>query len=70
MGKATLIHAECQRGLRAGADRLSRHWYDLVKLAGHESGQKVVLNHDLFKDVVKHKSIFFNASYANYDQLY
>ena len=68
MGKATLIHAECQRGLRAGADRLSRHWYDLVKLAGHESGQKAVLNHDLFKDVVKHKSIFFNASYANYDQ--
>ena len=48
MGKATLIHAECQRGLRAGADRLSRHWYDLVKLAGHESGQKAVLNHDLF----------------------
>ena len=66
--KATLIHVECQRGLRVGADRLSRHWYDLVKLASHDSGQRAILNHDLFKDVVKHKSVFFNTSYANYDQ--
>ncbi|CAM3969771.1 Nucleotidyl transferase AbiEii/AbiGii toxin family protein [Bordetella tumbae] len=37
--KATLIHVECHRpDLRVGAERLSRHWYDLARLADHEVG--------------------------------
>ncbi len=66
--KATLIHVECHRGqLKASAERLSRHWYDLVMLAQHASGQAAIHNRELFEEVVRHKQVFFNASYANYD---
>ena len=66
--KATLIHVECNRGtMKGSAERLSRHWYDLVKLGQHASGQSAVNNRDLFEDVIRHKKIFFNAGYANYD---
>ncbi|MCH8552914.1 MAG: nucleotidyl transferase AbiEii/AbiGii toxin family protein [Natronospirillum sp.] len=66
--KATLIHVECNRGqLKENADRLSRHWYDLVMLSRHASGQAAVRNRDLFEDVVCHKKVFFKASHANYD---
>lgn len=66
--KATLIHVECNRGVRANAERLSRHWFDLVALANHEIGDKAIQNTPLLIDVVKLKNIFFNASYAHYDQ--
>jgi hypothetical protein len=66
--KATLIHVECNRKeLKADAHRLSRHWYDLRMLAQHASGQAAINNRTLFEDVVSHKQVFFNASYANYD---
>lgn len=66
--KATLIHVECNRGtIKQNADRLSRHWYDLAMLAQHASGQTAINNRVLFEDVVRHKKIFFNSSYANYD---
>ncbi len=66
--KVTLIHVKCQRGqLRENAERLSRHWYDLMMLSQHESGQRAISDRKLFKDVVHHKKVFFNASYANYD---
>ena len=66
--KATLIHVECNRKeLKADAHRLSRHWYDLRMLARHTSGQAAINNRELFEDVVNHKKVFFNASYANYD---
>lgn len=66
--KATLIHVECNRGeMKQNVERLSRHWYDLTMLAKHEAGQAAVQNRELFEDVIGHKKIFFNASYANYD---
>lgn len=66
--KATLIHVECNRGeLRASADRLSRHWYDLDRLAAQDIGQRALKNRDLLADVVKHKKVFYNTGYANYD---
>lgn len=66
--KATLIHVECNRGeLKQNAERLSRHWYDLVMLSEHQSGQSAINNRALFEDVVKHKKVFYNARYANYD---
>jgi len=66
--KATLVHVECHRGeLRASAHRLSRHWYDLVMLAKHPRGQLAMSNRILLKEVITHKKLFFNASYANYD---
>ena len=66
--KATLMHVECNRGeFRAQAERLSRHWYDLAILADHEIGQQALADRALLADVVRHKKVFFNASYANYD---
>lgn len=66
--KATLIHVECNRGqLKENAERLSRHWYDLVMLSRHTSGQAAIQNRDLLEDVVRHKKVFFKASYANYE---
>ena len=66
--KATLIHVECQReAFRMGAERLSRHWYDLAMLADLAHGQAAVADRALLADVVKHKKAFYNASYAHYD---
>jgi hypothetical protein len=62
------MHVECQRGeFRTGADRLSRHWYDLAMLADLAHGQAALADRALLIDVVKHKKVFYNASYANYD---
>jgi len=66
--KATLIHVECNRSnFKQNAERLSRHWYDLVMLSKHHSGQAAIANRALLEDVVKLKSVFFNSGYANYD---
>jgi hypothetical protein len=66
--KATLMHVECQRNeFRASAERLSRHWYDLAMLADRDHGQAAIEDRALLEDVVKHKKVFYNASYANYD---
>ncbi len=65
--KATLMHVECQReAFRTGADRLSRHWYDLAMLADTQHGQAAVVDRTLLADVIKHKKIFYNTSYDNY----
>jgi len=66
--KATLIHVECQREeFHTSAARLSRHWYDLAMLADLGHGRTAVADRALLADVVKHKKVFFNAGYANYD---
>lgn len=36
-------------------------------LADLAHGQAAVADHALLADVVKHKKVFYNASYANYD---
>jgi hypothetical protein len=62
------MHVECQRDeFRTGAERLSRHWYDLAMLADRAHGQAAVADRAMLADVVKHKKAFYNASYANYD---
>ena len=66
--KATLIHVECMRGrLKESPERLSRHWYDLTRIAKHQSGINAINDRALFEDVIQHKKVFFNASYAHYD---
>lgn len=66
--KATLIHVECHRNrLTSTPERLSRHWYDLAKLANSDLCSKAVEAHDIFLSVIEHKKAFYNASYANYD---
>lgn len=66
--KATLMHVACQRdAFHAGAERLSRHWYDLAMLADLAYGQDAVADRALLEDVVRHKRVFYNTGYANYD---
>ena len=66
--KATLIHVEChRRRLAAGPERLSRHWFDLACLARHDTGRAALADRALLEDVVRLKTVFFNAGYAHYD---
>ena len=66
--KVTLMHVECHREkTKTNPYRLSRHWYDLKMLAGHDIGRAAIGNRELLEKVVRHKKVFFNASYANYD---
>lgn len=67
--KATLIHVACNKGaFTPDVNRLSRHWYDLMMLFRHTSGQRAIENRALLMDVVKHKEIFFYAAYASYGE--
>jgi hypothetical protein len=66
--KATLIHVACNRSdPKLDADRQSRHWHDLAVMADHKIGQASLADRALLEDVVRHKSVFFRASYAKYD---
>lgn len=67
--KATLIHVECHRPQQPlGAERMSRHWYDLARLADHEIGDTALADLELLKNVLSIKETFFRASYSNYDK--
>ena len=67
--KATLVHVEChRRRLASHPQRLSRHWFDLTRLAAHDIGRSALADRELLEDVVRHKKVFFHAGYANYDQ--
>ncbi len=66
--KATLIHVECHRpALRPSAQRLSRHWYDLAKLADHEVGRIALEDASLFTDVLRIKETFYRSSFSHYE---
>jgi hypothetical protein len=66
--KATLIHVACNRSdAKLDADRQSRHWHDLAVLSDHKIGQASMADRKLLEDVVKHKNVFFRASYTNYE---
>lgn len=65
--KATMVHVECHRQRESGPDRISRHWYDLAMLFRGEIGRKALADRLLLEDVVRHKSVFFGASYAHYE---
>jgi hypothetical protein len=67
--KVTLIHVECHRSkIRIGADRLSRHWYDLACLADDDIGRQAVKDIALLKDVIHIKETFFRSGNSNYDR--
>ena len=66
--KATLVHVEChRRRLASRPGRLSRHWFDLACLVRHDIGKAALADRELLRDVVRHKKVFFNSDYANYD---
>lgn len=66
--KATLIHVGCHGGRLANTpDRLSRHWYDLYKLANSDF-ISATQSKDILNDVLIIKRAFYNSRYANYDK--
>lgn len=56
--KATAVHVFCQQQ-RSRGERLSRHWYDLVRLDGIGYAERALANRDLALSVARHKSLFF-----------
>jgi hypothetical protein len=66
--KMTLLHAEFHRPTDgAGADRLSRHYYDVYQLSRQEIGRQALSRMDLLERVVAHKRLFFAAAWAHYE---
>lgn len=66
--KVTLIHAQCNRAIAQGKERVSRHWYDLAMLAQHEIGKRAVADLGLLADVVDLKTTFYRSATAHYDR--
>ncbi len=62
--KATAAHVFC-RQQRIRGDRLSRHWYDLIRLDEIEYGTRALADRDLALDVARHKAVFFRENDAN-----
>ncbi len=67
--KVTILHDEFYRPLeKVRGERLSRHYYDLVKLAQHpEIGPRALARLDLLARVAEHKEFFYRSSWSRYD---
>lgn len=66
--KATILHMLYhQDPTKPLADRMSRHYYDMAQLIGHEAKGRAVGSLDLLQQVSHHKSVFFKAAWANYE---
>lgn len=61
--KATAVHVFCQQQRRRG-ERLSRHWYDLVRLDDTGYAEKALADRALALSVASHKSMFFREKDA------
>ena len=60
-----LFHQDASKPL---ADRMSRHYYDMAQLIGHEGKKRALENLGLLTQVAHHKSVFFKSAWANYDE--
>ena len=56
--KATAAHVYCLQG-RLRGERYSRHWYDLVAIAGSTYYASAIIDRDLRANVARHKAMFF-----------
>ena len=67
--KATILHMLYHRNPdKPLSDRMSRHYYDLAQLIKHHAKVRALDGLDLLEQVAHHKSVFFKAAWANYDQ--
>jgi hypothetical protein len=57
--KATAIHVFCRGGRFRGAERFSRHWYDVVSLDSTAYVASALADRNLARRVAKHKTMFF-----------
>jgi len=66
--KVALLHAEYHRPAeKPVADRLSRHYFDVARLFQSPIGERALSDLSLLALVVKHKTLFFAAAWANYE---
>jgi Nucleotidyl transferase AbiEii toxin, Type IV TA system len=68
--KVVILHGLRQwfekRGvLRAGGQRVSRHYYDLYRLLESDAGRKAAIDFDLAADCARHARMFFNSPDLN-----
>lgn len=61
--KATAMHVFCKRQ-RGRGDRLTRHWYDLVRLDRTGFAERALADRPLAASVARHKAIFFREKDA------
>ena len=61
--KATAVHVFC-RQQRSRGERLSRHWYDLVRLDDAGLAEKSLTDRTLALSVARHKAMFFREKDA------
>ncbi|MFL5386887.1 MAG: nucleotidyl transferase AbiEii/AbiGii toxin family protein [Longimicrobiaceae bacterium] len=67
--KATILHAEFHRQNRnLGAERLSRHYYDLARLATSPMRHEALGDLELLSEVAHHKEFFFATAWARYNE--
>jgi hypothetical protein len=65
--KATAVHVFCRQG-KLGAERLARHWYDLVRLDDTGHADRALADRDLAQQVADHKTAFFAAKGIDYHE--
>ena len=61
--KATAVHVFCRQQRKRG-ERLSRHWYDLVRLDDAGIASKSLADRTLALSVARHKAMFFREKDA------
>lgn len=59
-----LFHQDVQKPL---ADRMSHHYYDMAQLIRHDAKARAMADLDLLDEVSHHKSVFFKAAWARYE---
>jgi hypothetical protein len=65
--KATLLHERAMRPKAQRADRFSRHYHDVVVLAGTATGGAALADPALLRRVAEHKDIFFKVGGGVYE---
>jgi hypothetical protein len=65
--KVTILHEKHHRGVR-DAERVSRHYSDVARLHRTTAGVAALGNLALLERVARHKTVFFPAGGAHYDE--
>lgn len=66
--KATILHMLYhQDASKPLADRMSRHYYDMAQLIGNSAKFRALENLEMLEEVAHHKSVFFKAAWARYE---
>ncbi|MEM9592533.1 MAG: nucleotidyl transferase AbiEii/AbiGii toxin family protein [Pseudomonadota bacterium] len=66
--KATILHMLFHQDAgKPLADRMSRHYYDMAQMTQHDAKARALANLDLLSEVGHHKSVFFKAAWARYE---